>query len=219
MIKITLDKKKVLRSLKELENEFNNGNIPKSHYETQKRQLEEQLDAFTVADRVRRLQGKETAEVLPEEVEDAEEENEELFKKYITSPGLKEKNLEQNEKSGRISQNAMIALALLVAAFIIGIAFGSFNIDLPTNAADNNLFANDSAFPPYVVNNTTNMTNLTNRTNMTNMTRNTTKIIKKPQVNNTIPPKPNNTVNNSGAGSPNTKKSITIKKTTNSSTV
>jgi len=174
----------------------------------QKKQLEQQLDAHEVADRVRRLQGKETAAAPVEEVNE-EEENDELFKKYITSPGLKEKNLnkDKNGKEGRISQNTMIALALLTAAFIVGIAFGTFNIDLPGTAANANLFTNDSAFPPFVLNNTT---NTTNRTNMTNMTRNTTKIIA--NTTKTVPKKNNTgngTVGNkSAAGEPGTTKNI-----------
>ncbi len=213
MIKITLEKEKVLKSLKELESEFNKGNIPKRHYEVQKRQLEEQLETFVVADRVRRLQGKETAEVFLDE-EDAEEENEELFKKYITSPGLKEKKLEKPKEQGRMSQNKMIGIALLAAAFLVGIAFGAFNIDLPSDAVNANLFTNDSAFPPFVLNNTT---NTTNTTNMTNTTRNTTKIVKnttvpkpKPKPINTTPTKPpvndNDTLN--AAGEPGTTKNF-----------
>ncbi len=220
MIKITLEKEKILRSLKELENEFNKGNISQRHYQTQKRQLEDQLDTFEVADRVRRLQGKETATAPSDDVEDEEEEeNEELFKKYITSPGLKEKKLDQskNEKQGRMSHNKMIGLALLAAAFIIGIAFGTFNLDLPADV-NANLFTNDSAFPPFVLNNTTNTTNTTNMTNMTNMTnttRNTTKIIRnttKPKANTTKPPITKPPINNTTyppAGEPDTTKNIT----------
>lgn len=218
MIKITLEKEKILRSLKELESEFNKGKIPQRHYEVQKRQLEERLEAFEVANRVRRLQGKETAEVPLDEEENTEEENEELFKKYITSPGLKEKKLEKPKEQGRISQNKMIGIALLAAAFLIGIVFGSFNIDLPTDAANANLFTNESAFPPYVLNNTTNTTNMTN---MTNTTKNATNIVKnttvpKPKPTNNTQPKPpedpseNNT---GGAGDPGTTK--TIKNTSN----
>jgi len=210
MIKITLEKEKILRSLKELESEFNKGKIPQRHYEVQKRQLEEKLEAFEVANRVRRLQGKETAEVPLDDEEDTEEENEELFKKYITSPGLKEKKLEKPKDQGRISQNKMIGIALLAAAFLIGIVFGSFNIDLPTDAANTNLFTNESAFPPFVLNNTT------NTTNMTNTTRNATKIVKNTTKKTVTPPKTNTTPTPEdpsgndigGAGEPGTTKTI-----------
>ncbi|MDI6723403.1 MAG: hypothetical protein QMD61_02015 [Methanobacterium sp.] len=210
MIKITLEKEKILRSLKELESEFNKGKIPQRHYEVQKRQLEEKLEAFEVANRVRRLQGKETAEVPLDDEEDTEEENEELFKKYITSPGLKEKKLEKPKDQGRISQNKMIGIALLAAAFLIGIVFGSFNIDLPTDAANTNLFTNESAFPPFVLNNTT------NTTNMTNTTRNATKIVKNTTKKTVTPPKTNTTPtpedpsgnDTGGAGEPGTTKTI-----------
>lgn len=213
MIKITLGKEKILRSLKELESEFNKGKIPQRHYEVQKRQLEERLEAFEVANRVRRLQGKETAEVPLDDEEENEEENEELFKKYITSPGLKEKKLEKPKDQGRISQNKMIGIALLAAAFLIGIVFGSFNIDLPTDAANTNLFTNESAFPPFVLNNTTNTTNMTN---MTNTTKNATNIVKNTTKKTVTPPKTNTTPTpedpseneTGGAGEPGTTKSI-----------
>ena len=72
--------------------EFKNGNIPKTHYEFQKRQLTEKLETLAVAERVMKLQGKKTVE-SPVETSD-ENENDELFKKYITSPGLKDKKIE-----------------------------------------------------------------------------------------------------------------------------
>lgn len=172
MIEISIERDKILRSLKELEKEFNSGNIPKSHYLFQKRQLNEQLETFNVADRVRKLQGKEVAETPVDNQKD-EEEDEELFKKYITAPGLKKKNV----KSGRFSQNKLIAGALLALAFIIGIGFGLYTLSIPDGMSGTSLATNDSAFPPFVLNNTTNSTNSTNMTK--NVTKNVT-TVKKP---------------------------------------
>ena len=172
MINITLGSKDIIKSLKELEREYNAGKIPERHYNAQKRRLTEQLETFEVAERVRKLQGKETVEPpVDDNIDEEEEENEELFKKYITSPGLKEKKI-QSKKSKGMSQNTMIAASLLAVAFIIGIGFGIFTLDLPTDISSASLYTNDSAFPPFVVNNTTNMTNTTNTTkNLTNTTK------------------------------------------------
>lgn len=177
MIEISLEKERITKSLKELEKEYTNGNIPKSHYISQKRQLKEQLETFEVANRVRKLQGKETAEVVDEEV-DTEEEDSELFKKYITPTGLKKKNISSKETS----LNTKIAVSILVAAFFIGIVFGVYGF-IPQQVSSTHLFTNDTAFPPFVLN-TTNSTNSTNSTNVTkNITKNVT--VTKPVTNTT----------------------------------
>ncbi len=178
MIEISLEKERVIKSLKELEKEYNKGNIPKSHYNFQKRKLTEQLETFDVADRVRKLQGKETADVTDTEI-NSEEDNGELFKKFITPPGLKEKNI---KPKGR-SINTKIAAGVLVAAFFIGIVFGIYGF-IPQQVSSSSLYTNDTAFPPFV-NNSTNVTNMTNSTNITkNITKNTT-TTKKVTSNNT----------------------------------
>lgn len=155
-----MDKEKITKILKELEKEYNNGNISKAHYTIQKRQLNQQLDAFNVADRVRKLQGKEVTERSTKPPVDDEEEKQELFKKYITTPGLKEKKI----ITEKISQNKMIAVAILIGAFVIGIGFGIYALNIPGQVSSIPLFTNDSAFPPYVLNNTSNITNVTNTT-------------------------------------------------------
>lgn len=193
MIEISLDKKRVLKSLKELEKEYTKGNIPKSHYEFQKRKLTEQLETFEVADRVRKLQGKETADVTPEET-DNEDENGELFKKFITPPGLKEKNIKPKGKKSKI--NNKIAAGVLVAAFFIGIVFGVYGF-IPQQIASSSLYTNDTAFPP-LANNSTNNTNMTNSTNVTKtITKNATTTYKT----NTTKTKTTPTKSNSSSGS------------------
>jgi len=169
MIEISLEKERVIKSLKELEKEYSKGNIPKNHYDFQKRKLREQLETFDVADRVRKLQGKETADVTDEET-DIEDENGELFKKFITPPGLKEKNIKPKGKS----TNTKIAAGVLVAAFFIGIVFGVYGF-IPQQVSSSSLFTNDTAFPPFA-NNSTNTTNMTNSTNMTKNITKTTNI-------------------------------------------
>ena len=188
MIEISLEKERVIKSLKELEKEYNKGNIPKSHYDFQKGKLREQLETFDVADRVRRLQGKETAEVADEET-NKEDENGELFKKFITPPGLKEKNLKPKGKS----LNNKIAAGILVVAFFIGIVFGVYGF-IPQQVASSSLFTNDTAFPPFA-NNSTNITNMTNSTNTTKNITKTTNTTK--TITNTTKTKTNTTKTNS----------------------
>lgn len=229
MVEISVERDKIIKSLDELENEFKKGKVPGSHYEFQKRQLTGRLETLAVAERVMKLQGKKTAEV-PAETPD-ESENDELFKKYITSPGLKEKNIESNKG---ISQNTMIATAVLIVAFVVGIGFGIYTLSIPEEVSSVSLYTNDSAFPPFVLNNTTNMTNTTNRTRqMLNISKPvsppapqpapepapqpapTTPTTPEPKPNETtngsnndaagepVPKKPNRTNNNSGNITPN----------------
>jgi hypothetical protein len=212
MIEISIERDKITKSLNELENEFKNGNIPKTHYEFQKRQLTEKLETLAVAERVMRLQGKETVE-SPVETHD-ESENDELFKKYITSPGLKEKNI-GNKNKKRISQNTMIASALLIVAFVVGIGFGIYPLNIPEEVSSVSLSTNDSAFPPFVLNNTTNMTNTTNSTKqMLNTTKTVNTTVTKPAPTkptvNTTPTTPvNNSDEKKAAGDPGNQKTVT----------
>lgn len=155
-----------------------------------------------------KLQGKETVE-SPVETSD-DEKNDELFRKYITSPGLKEKNIEKNKKKG-ISQNTMIATALLIVAFVVGIGFGIYTLNIPEEVSSVSLYTNDSAFPPFVLNNTTNVTNSTNSTKkVLNTTKKVTTPVSQPTPTNTTPPKINTTDNDpdEAAGDPGTKKTI-----------
>lgn len=205
MIKISFEKERIIKSLNELEKEYNSGNIPKRHYISQKRQLKEQLDTLEVANRVRKLQGKETAEApVTKEITDEEEENEDLFKKYITSPGLKEKNI----KSEGTSLNTKIAAGLLVIAFFIGIGFGVYTLNIPQQVSSASLFTNDTAFPPFILNNTTNSTNTTKIVKNTTKKTNTTVIPK--NATKKVTPKTNtsknSSVTNKAAGNPTTSK-------------
>lgn len=208
MIEISIERNKIGKSLNELENDYKNGNIPKSHYESQKRQLTERLETLAVAERVMKLQGKKTVET-PVETRD-ESEDDELFKKYITSPGLKQKNI-QKEKGN--SQNTMIAAALLIVAFVVGIGFGIYMLNIPAEVSSASLFTDDSAFPPFVLSNATNTTNTTktvlNTTKPTNTTttqpaKTTTKT--NTSTKNSVSTGTSNKTN--AAGDPSTKKTV-----------
>jgi len=158
MIEISNERDKITKSLDELESEFKNGNVPESHYKFQKRRLTGRLEILEAAERVMKLQGKEITEAPVESGDESE--NDDLFKKYIASPGLKEKNT--GDAKG-ISQNAMMATALLFIAFVAGIGLGIHTLNMPEEVPRVSL-TNDSAFPPFVRNNTSNMTNTSNIT-------------------------------------------------------
>lgn len=163
MIEIKSDKEQVIRSLQELEFEFAQGNITKKDYNTQKRDLEEKLETFEVADRVKRLQGKGDSEKPLEywtekkEEEKEKQAKEELMKKFITTsspsyPRKKTQPISANKRKAALT-------AILAVIFITGIGFGVFLLNVPESAAVS-MTINQSAFPA-VTNNTTNMTNVT----------------------------------------------------------
>jgi hypothetical protein len=218
MMEISIEKDKITGSLNELENEFKKGNIPKSHYESQKRQLTERLETLAVAERVMKLQGKETVEAPVKPNNEAE--NEELFKKFITSPGLKDKNI--GNKKG-LSQNTMILAALLIAGFAIGAGAGIYFLNIPEEVSSVSMFTNDSAFPPFVLNNTTNATNNTNSTPMLNESKTVTTPVTTPTETRTTTGTTNGSGNTGGgtgnnnstgaAGDPGTTKTPTTHKT------
>jgi hypothetical protein len=79
------------------------------------------------------------------------------------------------------SINTKIGAGVLVAAFFIGIVFGVYGF-IPQQVSSSSLYTNDTAFPPFTANNSTNITNMTNSTNTTkNITKttNTTKTTNK----------------------------------------
>ena len=201
MIEISLDKERIIKGLKELENEYNKGNLSKNQYNFQKRKLTQQLETFEVANRVRKLQGKETKEVANKNI-DEEKENGELFKKFITPTGLKEKNI----KSKGTSINTKILAAVLIAAFFVGFA-SIYAFNIPQQVSSSPLFTNDTAFPPYIP-------NATNTTNNTNVTKTVVKNTTVKPTNSTVTKIPTTTINTSpttnltphAAGSPTTTK-------------
>lgn len=180
MIEIASQKEKTIKRLKDLENEYNQGNLPKNDFIRQKNYLIQQLDALEVADRVRTLQGKQGSEKSLDHwsekeeekkgVED-QEEKEELQKKYMTKP----RTTEENPSNGRFSNRAKIIIAIvLIIGFLVGTAFGVSAISKTTKSPQVSMIVNDSAFPAKnitnITNNTTTKKITTNRTTVTNRT-------------------------------------------------
>jgi hypothetical protein len=180
MIEIASQKEKTIKRLKDLENEYNQGNLPKNDFIRQKNYLIQQLDALEIADRVRTLQGKQGSEKSLDHwsekeeekkgVED-QEEKEELQKKYMTKP----RTTEENPSNGRFSNRAKIIIAIvLIIGFLVGTAFGVSAISKTTKSPQVSMIVNDSAFPAKnitnITNNTTTKKITTNRTTVTNRT-------------------------------------------------
>jgi hypothetical protein len=187
MIEIASQKEKTIKRLKDLESEYNQGNLPKNDFIRQKNYLIQQLDALEIADRVRTLQGKQGSEKSLDHwsekeeekkgVED-QEEKEELQKKYMTKP----RTTEENPSNGRFSNRAKIIIAIvLIIGFLVGTAFGVSAISKTTKSPQVSMVVNESAFPAKnitnITNNTTTSTKIsTNRTRVTNRTL-TTRIL------------------------------------------
>lgn len=180
MIEIASQKEKTIKRLKDLENEYNQGNLPKNDFIRQKNYLIQQLDALEVADRVRTLQGKQGSEKSLDHWSEKEEEKkgfedqeekEELQKKYMTKP----RTTVENPSNGRFSNRAKIIIAIvLIIGFLVGTAFGVSAISKTTKSPQVSMIVNDSAFPAKnitnITNNTTTKKITTNRTTVTNRT-------------------------------------------------
>ena len=160
---IISDKEKLVKSLRELEFEFAQGNISKSAYNLQKKDLNNRLETLAVAERVKRLQGKGESEKTldywadKKNEEQAAEEKEELMRKYMTSN--KARNLKYSEvKKGGMNRNRTVLTAFVALIFFVGIGFGFFLLNGSSESAAVPMQVNQSAFPT-VHNNTTNITN------------------------------------------------------------
>jgi hypothetical protein len=180
MIEIDSQKEKTIKRLKELENEYNQGNLPKNDFIRQKNYLTKQLETLEVADRIKTLQGKQGSEKSldhwsekekEKKVIEDQEEKEELLKKYTTKP----QTIEENPSKGRFSNRAKIIISiLLLVGFLVGIAYGFSVISKTTESPKVSMIVNDSAFPAKNITNITKTTTIkkisTNRTRLTNRT-------------------------------------------------
>jgi len=167
MIKISLDKEKIINTLKELERDYSEGKISKRHYNSQKKELMEELETVEVAERIKRLQGRGAVEkpleywVNKENLAKDDEEKEELIEKYVTSTPFKESI--SRPKSSKTPRTTIFFAVFLAMAFFIGTGFAYFIIQMPSDGSMIPLNANDTAFSDF--NNTKNVTrNVTNRT-------------------------------------------------------
>jgi hypothetical protein len=166
MIKISKIEQ-LLKNLEDLERDLEAGKIPKKQYTSLKKQYTNRLETLQAAERIKRMQGRSTSEntldhwASKSKIEKDKEEQEELIKKYVTTPKptrtqAKAASSASSSKGG-ISRIGIIAGVLLALAFFIGTGFGVMMLNTPVTVDNGTVMVNQSAFP-LIENLTTNTT-------------------------------------------------------------
>jgi hypothetical protein len=199
MIMISQDRKILLRQLKKLERDLEEGNISRKEYSELKEQYTKELETIEAVENIRRLQGQKTPEKpLDHWVEESrkkkdEEEREELVRRYVKTEEVKEK---------RGPNLSLIGAIIIVAAFFFGTGFGLYFMNLKEeNPVTGTVTVNETAFPSFnnTVKNVT-VTSTTNRT-PTNTTPTTPATPEKPSTP-TTPTTPDNQGTGGGENPP-----------------
>ena len=185
---ISQDKKMLLRKLKKLEREREEGSISEEEYRSLREQYTRELETLEAVENIRRLQGQETPEkpldhwVEESRIEKDRKEKEELIKKYVRTEG---------PRRGSRPNLSLIGAIVLVVAFLFGTGFGLYFMNIqPETPATGTVTVNESAFPSS--NNT--VKNVTVTSNKTFNQENTT-----PQAPST-PSTPSTPQDNQGTG-------------------
>ncbi|MDN5374629.1 MAG: hypothetical protein PWP32_1394 [Methanothermobacter sp.] len=196
---ISQDKKILLRQLKKLERDLEEGNISRKEYSELKEQYTKELETIEAVENIRRLQGQKTPEKpLDHWVEESrkkkeEEEREELVRRYVKTEEVK----------GRRGPNlSLIGAIIIVAAFFFGTGFGLYFMNLKEETpVTGTVTVNETAFPSFnnTVKNVT-VTSTTNRT-PTNTTPTTPTTPEKPSTP-TTPTTPDNQGTGGGENPP-----------------
>ncbi|MCK9151471.1 hypothetical protein [Methanobacterium alcaliphilum] len=166
MIKISQDKNKLLKSLAELESDFEEGKISKRKYQSLKSEYAQELETLNAANRIRQMQGRGTNEksldhwVTKGKVEKDKQEEEELVNKFVRKP-IPLKTRAKDQKG--YSKYSILAMVFLAIAFFVGTGFGVYLLNSPVDTGQSPVIVNDTAFP--LVNNATILTNTTSSDN------------------------------------------------------
>ncbi|QHN07791.1 hypothetical protein [Methanothermobacter sp. THM-2] len=196
---ISQDRKILLRQLKKLERDLEEGNISRKKYSELKEQYTKELETIEAVENIRRLQGQKTPEKpLDHWVEESrkkkeEEEREELVRRYVKTEEVKER---------RGPNLSLIGAIIIVAAFFFGTGFGLYFMNLKEETpVTGTVTVNETAFPSFnnTVKNVT-VTSTTNRT-PTNTTPTTPATPEKPSTP-TTPTTPDNQGTGGGENSP-----------------
>ncbi|MGB9837330.1 hypothetical protein [Methanothermobacter sp.] len=155
------DKKIILRQLKKLEGDLEEGNISRKEYSELKEQYTKELETIEAVENIRRLQGQKTPEkTLDHWVEESrkkkdEEEKEELVRKYVRT----------DEVKGKRGPNlSLIGAIIIVAAFFFGTGFGLYFMNVKDETpVTGTVTVNETAFPSF--NNTVKNVTVTHTTN------------------------------------------------------
>lgn len=186
---ISQDKKILLRQLKKLERDLEEGNISRKEYSKLKEQYTKELETIEAVENIRRLQGQKTPEKpLDHWVEESrkrkeEEEREELLRRYVKTEEVKEK---------RGPNLSLIGAIIIVAAFFFGTGFGLYFMNLKEETpVTGTVTVNETAFPSF--NNTVKNVTVTSTTKRspTNTTPTTPTTPEKPSTP-TTPTTPDN---------------------------
>ncbi|MDI9614857.1 hypothetical protein [Methanothermobacter sp.] len=196
---ISQDKKILLRQLKKLERDLEEGNISRKEYTELKEQYTKELETIEAVENIRRLQGQKTPEkpldhwVKESRKKKEEEEREELVRRYVKTEEVK----------GRRGLNlSLIGAIIIVAAFFFGTGFGLYFMNLKEETpVTGTVTVNETAFPSFnnTVKNVT-VTYTTNRT-PTNTTPTTPTTPEKPSTP-TTPTNPDNQGTGGGENPP-----------------
>ncbi|WP_321211155.1 hypothetical protein [Methanothermobacter sp. DP] len=155
------DKKIILRQLKKLERDLEEGNISRKEYSELKEQYTKELETIEAVENIRRLQGQKTPEkTLDHWVEESrkkkdEKEKEELVRKYVRT----------DEVKGKRGPNlSLIGAIIIVAAFFFGTGFGLYFMNVKDETpVTGTVTVNETAFPSF--NNTVKNVTVTHPTN------------------------------------------------------
>lgn len=186
LIKISQDKQELLRILKELEKDFEEGKISEKNYRLLSKQYISKLENLDTANRIKNMMGQDEEESIRKEqiarnmAQRNKRENDDLINRYVSNPRTKRKASSSNK-----NQYLLIGGVFLLAAAVLGVFFavgalGSTNIGLPT------LTVEESAFPEGGIN----ITNDTNTTTSNSNTKNINTNKNNSQKNSTPTPSP-----------------------------
>jgi hypothetical protein len=175
MIKIASDKEKYLKILHELETLFSQGKISKEVYDSEKKQLNEEMETSAAIERVKRLQGKETDEKNLDyfaEKNKAEKdvlEREELLERYV-KPSKTTYDGVTTKSRARARRNKAIVAAFIALIFFTGIGVGFVFMKESAESVAVPMLVNDSAFPAVSTANVTNTSSVSNTATTTTTT-------------------------------------------------
>lgn len=161
------DKKKLLKILEELEEEYMAGNISDEKYKFLSKEYNDKLSNISAVDKIRSMQGKGMAEKplsnfsKKSMAERSKKEDEQLVDKYVTNSS-KEKQKSTGSNKGMY---VGIAIVCICVAFVAGIGFGIFNLDSSSTPISASVTINETAFPDVISNITKNKTNIDSNSN------------------------------------------------------
>ena len=161
------DKEKLLRVIRSLDTDYEQGKISDEKYRYFRSKYEDKLnalDARDATDRIRSMQGKSSNKKTapePPRLNKKKEEEKDLVQKYIINPKKDDKSFNKEKKPPMDNSTfRLITVLVLVIGFTAGIGYGVLTFDFGSiSVSDAQAIVEDTAFPEVQevqVNNTTN---------------------------------------------------------------